>query len=162
MGKRVIVPIVIMMLIAGVLIFGFIKNFDSFNIKEDNIVSMKYYISKENHGNYHVISDELKQDNIVDLVNLLNNSDIKEKIDAPTDTSNRRLYIFLKNNDVIIINNNSVDENNYVIEYPNNSLLRRSKSSNYAVVNSEDLKNLFINIENSLNGVNDLDGKMRI
>ncbi len=46
-------------------------------------------------------------------------------------------YIYFKNNDVIVINNNSIDEEKYIVEYPNDSILGSSNKSKYMVINSE-------------------------
>ena len=162
MGKKVIFPIVIITIILGVLVSIFIKEDNSFKMKESEVVAMKYYMNKERNENYHVPKD-LEKQSIEEVVSVLNESDVTEKKNfAPITDSDRKLYIFLKNNDVIVINNNSIDEEKYIVEYPNDSILGGSNKSKYMVINSERLKNVFLNIENSFNDVNDYRQRMRV
>lgn len=162
MGKKVIFPIVIITLILGVFISMFIKENTSFNVKKNEVVAMKYYVNKERSESYHTVPKALEKESIEAVVNVLNNGDIKEKMDfAPIAHSDRKLYIFLDNNDVIVINN-SIDEEKYIVEYPNNSILGSSCKSKYVVINSERLKNVFLNIENSFIDVNDFEQRMKV
>ena len=163
MGKKVIFPIVIIIIILGVLVYIFIKEDNSFKMKESEVVAMKYYMNKERNENYHNVPKDLEKQSIEEVVSVLNESDVTEKKNfAPITDSDRKLYIFLKNNDVIVINNNSIDEEKYIVEYPNDSILGSSNKSKYMVINSERLKNVFLNIENSFNDVNDYKQRMRV
>lgn len=163
MEKKVIVPIVIITLTLGGFTSIFIKENTAFNVKKNEVVAMKYYVNKERSESYHTVPKVLEKESIEAVVNVLNNDDIKEKMDfAPIDDSNRKLYIFLDNNDVIVINNNSIDEDKYIVEYPNNSILKSSCKSKYVVISSERLKNVFLNIENSFSDVNDFKGRMKV
>ena len=158
MGKKVIFPIVIIIIILGVLVSIFIKEDNSFKMKESEVVAMKYYMNKERNENYHNVPKDLEKQSIEEV-----ESDVTEKKNfAPITDSDRKLYIFLKNNDVIVINNNSIDEEKYIVEYPNDSILGSSNKSKYMVINSERLKNVFLNIENSFNDVNDYKQRMRV
>ncbi|XZK76630.1 hypothetical protein ACSXCI_07970 [Clostridium perfringens] len=47
MGKKIMFPIVIIMLILGVLVSIFIKEDTSLKVKESEVVAMKYYMNKE-------------------------------------------------------------------------------------------------------------------
>ncbi len=163
MGKKVIFPIVIIMLILGVLVSIFIKENTSFKMKESEVVAMKYYMNKERSENYHNVPKNLEKQSIEEVVSVLNESDVMEKKNfEPITDSDRKLYIFLKNNDVIVINNNSIDEEKYIVEYPNDSILGSSNKSKYMVINSERLKNVFLNIESSFSHVNGFGGRMKI
>ncbi|MDK0844992.1 hypothetical protein P5E44_02200 [Clostridium perfringens] len=163
MGKKVIFPIVIIIIILGVLFSIFIKEDNSFKVKESEVVAMKYYMNKERNENYHNVPKDLEKKSIEEVVSVLNESDVTEKNNfAPITDSDRKLYIFLKNNDVIVINNNSIDEEKYIVEYPNDSILGSSNKSKYMVINSERLKNVFLNIENSFNDINDYKQRMRV
>ena len=51
MGKKIIFPIAIIMLILGVLVSIFIKEDTSFKVKESEVVAMKYYMNKERSEN---------------------------------------------------------------------------------------------------------------
>ena len=162
MGKKVIFPIAILMLILGVLVSIFIKEDNSFKVKESEVVAMKYYMNKERNENYHNVPKDLEKKSIEKVVSILNESDFTEKKNfAPITDSDRKLYIFLKNNDVIVINN-SLDEEKYIVEYPNNSILGSSNKSKYMVINSERLKNVFLKIENSFKDVNDFEKRMKL
>ncbi|HFE9685261.1 TPA: hypothetical protein ACGA33_000990 [Clostridium perfringens] len=163
MGKKIIFPIAIIMLILGVLVSIFIKEDTSFKVKESEVVAMKYYMNKERSENYHNVPKDIEKKSIEEIVSILNESDIKEKKSfAPITDSDRKLYIFLSNNDVIVINNNSIDEEKYIVEYPNDSILGSSNKSKYVVINSERLKNVFLNIEESFNCVNGFRNKMKV
>ena len=156
MGKKVIFPIVIIIIILGVLVSIFIKEDNSFKVKESEVVAMKYYMNKERNENYHNVPKDLEKKSIEEVVSVLNESDVTEKKNfAPITDSDRKLYIF-------VINNNSIDEEKYIVEYPNDSILGSSNKSKYMVINSERLKNVFLNIENSFNDVNDYRQRMRV
>lgn len=162
MGKKVIFPVVIIIIILGVLVSIFIKEYNSFKVKESEVVAMKYYMNKERNENYHNVPKDLEKKSIEKVVSILNESDFTEKKNfAPITDSDRKLYIFLKNNDVIVINN-SLDEEKYIVEYPNNSILGSSNKSKYMVINSERLKNVFLKIENSFKDVNDFEQRMKL
>ena len=95
MGKKIIFPIAIIMLILGVLVSIFIKEDTSFKVKESEVVAMKYYINKERSENYHNVPKDLEKKSIEEIVSILNESDIKEKKSfAPITDSDRKLYIF--------------------------------------------------------------------
>ncbi|MBI6021122.1 hypothetical protein H8J79_09895 [Clostridium perfringens] len=163
MGKKIMFPIVIIMLILGVLVSIFIKEDTSLKVKESEVVAMKYYMNKERNGNYHNVPKDLEKQSIEEVVSVLNENDFTEKKNfSPITDSNRKLYIFLKNSDVIVINNNSIDEEKYIVEYPNDSILGSSNKSKYMVINSERLKKVFLNIENSFNDVNGFEERMKV
>ncbi|WP_288679207.1 hypothetical protein [uncultured Clostridium sp.] len=162
MGKKVIFPVVIIIIILGVLVSIFIKEDNSFKVKEREVVAMKYYMNKERNENYHNVPKDLEKKSIEKVVSILNESDFTEKKNfAPITDSDRKLYIFLKNNDVIVINN-SLDEEKYIVEYPNNSILGSSNKSKYMLINSERLKNVFLKIENSFKDVNYFEKRMKL
>lgn len=156
-------PLVIIMLILGVLVSIFIKEDTSFKVKDSEVVAMKYYMNKERSENYHNVPKDIEKKSIEEVVSILNESDIEEKKSfAQLTDSDRKLYIFLSNKDVIVINNNSMDAEKYIVEYPNDSILGSSNKSKYVVINSERLKNAFLNIEESFSCVNDFRGKMKV
>lgn len=163
MRKRILIPIVVVVFIVGIIMVGFITKLTSFEIREHEVVSMKYYISEERYENYYTIPNDLEKKSIEEITNVLNEESIKDNTDYnPINDSNRKLYIFLENKDVIVINNNSIDENKYVIEFPNNSLLRNKEASKYTVINSGRLKDVFLDIEDFFKGVNDFNGTMKV
>ena len=104
-------------------------------------MAMKYYMNKERNENYHNVPKDLEKQSIEEVVSVLNESDVTEKKNfAPITDSDRKLYIFLKNNDVIVINNNSIDEEKYIVEYPNDSILGSSNKSKYMVMKFREVK----------------------
>lgn len=162
MRKRVLIPIGVVFVV-GIVMMSFINKLTSFKFRDHEVVSMKYYVSGEIYENYYTIPNDLEKKSIEEITNILNEENIKDNTDYnPINDSNRKLYIFLENKNVIVINNNSMDENKYVIEVPNNSLLRNKELSKYSVINSERLKDVFLNIENSLNYVNDFSTTMKV
>lgn len=163
MRKRILIPIVVVVFIVGIIMVGFITKLTSFEIREHEVVSMKYYISEERYENYYTIPNDLEKKSIEEITNVLNEESIKDNTDYnPINDSNRKLYIFLENKDVIVINNNSIDENKYVIEFPNNSLLRNKEASKYTVINSGRLKDVFLDIEDFFKSVNDFNETMKV
>lgn len=163
MGKRILISIIVAILIVGIIIVSFISNLTSFNIGADEVVSIKYYMNKGRYENYYTIPNHIEKESIEEIVSVLNESDIEvnKKITTMND-SDRKLYVFLENKDVIIINNNIMDQNKYVVELPNDSILRNTEISKYAVINSERLKNVFLNIENFFKNENDSQERMKI
>lgn len=163
MRKRILISIIIAIFIVGIIMVGFINKLTSFKIREHEVVSMKYYISEERYENYYAIPNDLEKKSIEEIISVLNEGDIKNNTDYnPINNSNRKLYIFLENKDVIIINNNSIDENKYTIEFPFNSLLRSKEVVKYVVLNSERLKDVFLNIEDSFKNVNAFEDRMKV
>lgn len=163
MRKRILIPIVVVVFIVGIIMVGFITKLTSFEIREHEVVSMKYYISEERYENYYTIPNDLEKKSIEEITNVLNEESIKDNTDYnPINDSNRKLYIFLENKDVIVINNNNIDENKYVIEFPNNSLLRNKEASKYTVINSGRLKDVFLDIEDFFKSVNDFNETMKV
>lgn len=163
MRKRILISIIMAIIIVGIIMVGFINKLTSFKIREHEVVSMKYYISEERYENYYAIPNDLEKKSIKEIISVLNEGSIKNNTDYNAiNNSNRRLYIFLENKDVIIINNNSIDENKYTIEFPDNSLLRCKEVEKYAVINSERLKDVFLNIEDSFKDVNVFEERMKV
>lgn len=151
------------MLILGVLVFSFIKQNTSFKMNESKVIAMKYYMNKERSENYYNLPNSLEKKSIEEVVNILNDSDIKEKKNfAPITDSDRKLYIFLSSSDVIVINNNSIDKEKYIVEYPNYSILGASSKSKYVVINSDSLKNVFLNIEDYFKGTNSFEERIKV
>ena len=79
MGKKVIFHIVIIIIILGVLVSIFIKEDNSFKMKESEVVAMKYYMNKERNENYHNVPKDLEKQSIEEVVSVLNESDVTEK-----------------------------------------------------------------------------------
>lgn len=163
MRKRILISIIMAIFIVGIIMVGFVNKLISFKIREHEVVSMKYYISEERYENYYAIPNDLEKQSIEEIISVFNEGNIKNNTDYnPINDSNRKLYIFLENKDVIIINNNSMDENKYTIEFPDNSLLRVKEVKKYAVINSERLKDVFLNIEDSFKNVNVFEDRMKV
>ncbi|EGT3617780.1 hypothetical protein FHH43_16440 [Clostridium perfringens] len=120
-------------------------------------------MNKGRYENYHTIPNHIEKESSEEIVSVLNESDIEvNKKFTPMNDSDRKLYVFLENKDVIVINNNIMDQNKYVVEFPNDSILRNKEISKYAVINSERLKNVFLNIENFFKSENDSQERMKI
>lgn len=163
MSKRILISIIVATLIVGIIIVSFINNLTSFNIGADEVVSIKYYMNKGRYENYQTIPNNIEKESIEEIVSVLNESDIEVNKDfTPMNDSDRKLYIFLENKDVIIINNNIMDQNKYVVEFPNDSILRSKEISKYAIINSERLKDVFLNIEDSFKSVNVFEERMKV
>ncbi|MGG5461607.1 hypothetical protein [Clostridium sp. B9] len=163
MSKRILLPIILVLIIIGVIAVNVPSKIDSKKLKADEVTSMKFFVSKEREENYHQVPKHIENESINEIVDALNTENLEVNKDiGEVNNSSRRLYMFLNNKDVIVINKNESNNNEYIIKFKKESILNKIPEDKYVLIKSEKLNGIFEKFENTFNTPEGINTKMSV
>ncbi len=163
MGKRILVAIILLLVIIGCFAMNITKRATTLDINQNKIVSLKYYVDENTYKNYYTIPKDLKNKSVDNILNSLNEKELNKGIKiSKVKNSNRKIYMILEGKETIIINNNKLDDNKYIVQFYGDSFLDLNRKYNYIMIDSENIKNVFLNLDEYFLGKNYIDNKISI
>lgn len=149
MGKRILLGVLCIVVIIGCFAMNITKKVTTLKLTENEFVSMKYYVDDNNHKMYYSIPRELKDSSVKKILGALDGDILERGTEISTvKDSNRKIYMILDGKEAIIINNNKLDNNKYIVQFSEYSFLKLNKKYRYIMIDSENLKNIFSNLDN--------------
>lgn len=163
MGKRILVAIILLLVIIGCFAMNITKRATILGINQNKIVSLKYYVDENTYKNYYTIPKDLKNKSVDNILNSLNEKELNKGIKiSKVKNSNRRIYMILEGKETIIINNNKLDDNKYIVQFYGDSFWDLNRKDNYIMIDSENIKNVFLNLDEYFLGKNYINNKISI